>query len=46
MFNAGLHGEAGVKTVKMMSAHDTVKLMLNHMTNTDNNIHLPLKAGK
>ena len=43
--STGLQGEAGAQTVKMKSSHDTVNLMLEHMTNTDNKIHLPLTSG-
>ncbi|XP_052272515.1 triokinase/FMN cyclase-like isoform X1 [Dreissena polymorpha] len=41
----GLHGEAGVKRVKLMSAKDTVKLMIDHMTNPDNSTHLKVNKG-
>lgn len=41
----GLHGEAGVKTVKLLSAKDTVKLMINHMTNPQNSTHLSVSKG-
>ena len=44
-FVTGLHGEAGVRTVQMKSAHDTVNMMLQHMTNPDNEIHLPVNPG-
>ena len=45
LYSTGLHGEAGVQTVQMKSANDTLNLMLQHMTNTDNKIHLPVTAG-
>ena len=41
----GVHGEAGVKRVKITSAHDTVKTMLAHMTNPKSSTHLALKHG-
>ena len=41
----GIHGEAGVRRVKMASASESVKMMLNHMTSTKSATHLALKNG-
>ena len=41
----GVHGEAGVCRVKMASAHETIKMMLAHMTNPESLTHLELKKG-
>ena len=41
----GMHGEAGVKRVKLASANQTVKMMLDHMTNPDSSTHLQLGNG-
>ena len=41
----GIHGEAGVRRVKMASAHESVKMMLNHMTSSKSATHLTLKNG-
>ncbi|XP_053373186.1 triokinase/FMN cyclase-like isoform X1 [Mercenaria mercenaria] len=41
----GLHGEAGVKRIKLLTAKETVKVMIDHMTNPENSTHLPVKKG-
>lgn len=38
----GIHGEAGVKRMKMESAKDAIKTMLDHMTNSESVTHLNL----
>ena len=40
-----MHGEAGVKRIKMATAHETIKTMLAHMTNPKSSTHLSLKHG-
>ena len=41
----GIHGEAGVKRIKVASAKESVKAMLTHMTNSKSTTHLSLKQG-
>ena len=41
----GMHGEAGVKRIKVASAKDSVKALLAHMTNHNSSTHLTLKQG-
>ncbi|XP_052768316.1 triokinase/FMN cyclase-like isoform X1 [Mya arenaria] len=41
----GLHGEAGVKRIKLLTSKDAVKVMIDHMTNPENPTHLPVKKG-
>ena len=41
----GMHGEAGVRRVKLASAKQTVEMMLDHMTNPDSATHLQLNKG-
>ncbi|CAO2584698.1 Triokinase/FMN cyclase [Lemmus lemmus] len=41
----GIHGEAGVQRVKMAPVDQIVTLMLDHMTNTSNVSHVPVKSG-
>ncbi|XP_046567393.1 LOW QUALITY PROTEIN: triokinase/FMN cyclase-like [Haliotis rubra] len=41
----GIHGEAGVKRTKLVSAKEAVKMMLDHMTNPKTTTHLSLSAG-
>ncbi|KAL3873111.1 hypothetical protein ACJMK2_036268 [Sinanodonta woodiana] len=41
----GVHGEAGVKRMKILTAKETVKLMIDHMINPANSTHLKLKSG-
>ncbi|KAL8585787.1 hypothetical protein ACOMHN_037350 [Nucella lapillus] len=42
----GIHGEAGVKRMKLQSAKEAVKTILNHMTNPETSTHLPLAKGE
>ncbi|KAM6159426.1 triokinase/FMN cyclase [Rhynchocyon petersi] len=41
----GIHGEAGVRRIKMATADEIVKLMLDHMTDPSNASHVPLSSG-
>nr|KAF6279560.1 triokinase and FMN cyclase [Pipistrellus kuhlii] len=41
----GIHGEAGVRRMKMAPADEIVRLMLDHMTNTSNVSHVSVQAG-
>lgn len=41
----GIHGEAGVRRVKMASADQIVALMLDHMTSTANASRVPVQPG-
>ncbi|XP_005408222.1 PREDICTED: bifunctional ATP-dependent dihydroxyacetone kinase/FAD-AMP lyase (cyclizing) isoform X2 [Chinchilla lanigera] len=41
----GIHGEAGVRRVKMATADEIVMLMLDHMTNASNVSRVPVKPG-
>ncbi|XP_067681393.1 triokinase/FMN cyclase-like [Haliotis asinina] len=41
----GIHGEAGVKRTKLVSAKEAVKMMLDHMTNPKTTTHLSVSAG-
>jgi len=41
----GIHGEAGVRRIKVASAKESVKAMLSHMTNPKSATHLALKQG-
>lgn len=41
----GVHGEAGIKRLKVVSAKETIQIMIDHMTNTKNSTHLDLKSG-
>lgn len=41
----GIHGEAGVRRIKMATTDEVVKLMLDHMTSPSNVSHVPVKAG-
>ena len=41
----GVHGEAGVKRIKVASAKESVRTMLSHMTNAKSATHLALKNG-
>uniref|UniRef100_A0A671DN23 Triokinase/FMN cyclase n=1 Tax=Rhinolophus ferrumequinum TaxID=59479 RepID=A0A671DN23_RHIFE len=40
----GIHGEAGVRRIKMATADEIVTLMLDHMTNPSNVSHVPVQA--
>uniref|UniRef100_A0A8C4KT74 Triokinase/FMN cyclase n=1 Tax=Dromaius novaehollandiae TaxID=8790 RepID=A0A8C4KT74_DRONO len=41
----GIHGEAGVRRMKVVSADKAVETMLTHMTDPSNASHLPLSPG-
>ncbi|KAM4845523.1 LOW QUALITY PROTEIN: triokinase/FMN cyclase [Thomomys bottae] len=41
----GIHGEAGVRRVKMAPADEIVTLMLNHMTDTSSASHVSVSSG-
>jgi len=42
----GVHGEAGVKRMKLLPANETVKVMLDHMTTTHKDSQFVLENGK
>ncbi|KAM7086105.1 triokinase/FMN cyclase isoform 1-T2 [Molossus nigricans] len=41
----GIHGEAGVRRIKMATADEIVTLMLDHMTHSSNVSHVSVQAG-
>ncbi|XP_076100238.1 triokinase/FMN cyclase-like isoform X2 [Mytilus galloprovincialis] len=41
----GIHGEAGVKRTKLVTANEAVRMMIDHMTDPNNNSRLEVKAG-
>ncbi|BFZ07456.1 hypothetical protein BsWGS_10495 [Bradybaena similaris] len=41
----GVHGEAGVQRMKVQTAHDAVKTMMDHMTNPQTSTHISIKSG-
>ncbi|XP_029439053.1 triokinase/FMN cyclase isoform X3 [Rhinatrema bivittatum] len=41
----GIHGEAGIRRMKMVSADDVVKLMIDHMTDPSNESHVTFSPG-
>ncbi|XP_069660384.1 triokinase/FMN cyclase [Haliaeetus albicilla] len=41
----GIHGEAGVRRMKVLPADEAVETMLAHMTDPSNASHLPLSPG-
>ncbi|XP_055271774.1 triokinase/FMN cyclase isoform X1 [Moschus berezovskii] len=41
----GIHGEAGVRRIKMATADEIVALMLDHMTSSSNVSHVPVQSG-
>uniref|UniRef100_H3CIW3 Triokinase/FMN cyclase n=1 Tax=Tetraodon nigroviridis TaxID=99883 RepID=H3CIW3_TETNG len=41
----GIHGEPGIKRSKVASADEVVKTMIDLMTNTNSQSHLPLTSG-
>ncbi|KAM8807132.1 triokinase/FMN cyclase [Eudromia elegans] len=41
----GIHGEAGVRRMKVVSADEAVETLLTHMTDPCNASHLPLRPG-
>ena len=42
---SGIHGEAGVKKMKMMTAKEIVTHLYEHMTNPSSASHLSLSSG-
>ncbi|XP_050405401.1 triokinase/FMN cyclase isoform X1 [Patella vulgata] len=38
----GVHGEAGIKTLKLKTAKESVKIVIEHMTNPENRYHIKL----
>ncbi|XP_052107025.1 triokinase/FMN cyclase-like isoform X1 [Mytilus californianus] len=41
----GIHGEAGVKRTKLVTANEAVGMMIDHMTDPNNNSRLEVKSG-
>ncbi|CAC5363909.1 DAK [Mytilus coruscus] len=41
----GIHGEAGVKRTKLVTANEAVRMMIDHMTDPNNNSRLQVKTG-
>ncbi|XP_072040397.1 triokinase/FMN cyclase-like [Amphiura filiformis] len=41
----GVHGEAGVRRMKMAPADDVMKMMIDHMTNPSTSSHIDVKEG-
>ncbi|GFR80030.1 bifunctional ATP-dependent dihydroxyacetone kinase/FAD-AMP lyase (Cyclizing) [Elysia marginata] len=41
----GVHGEAGIKRMKVQSAKEAVKTMMDHMTNKQTSTHIDIKSG-
>ncbi|XP_074656484.1 triokinase/FMN cyclase-like isoform X2 [Tubulanus polymorphus] len=41
----GIHGEAGVRRMKLTSAKEIVRIMFDHMTDVNTGTHLELKTG-
>uniref|UniRef100_T1IL93 Triokinase/FMN cyclase n=1 Tax=Strigamia maritima TaxID=126957 RepID=T1IL93_STRMM len=41
----GIHGEVGVKRIKVRSSEAIVEMMIRHMTNTESTSHVELKRG-
>ncbi|XP_035824805.1 triokinase/FMN cyclase isoform X2 [Aplysia californica] len=41
----GVHGEAGVKRIKVLSAKETVRTMMDHMTNPQSSTHIDVSSG-
>ncbi|KAH9509117.1 hypothetical protein Btru_049098 [Bulinus truncatus] len=41
----GVHGEAGVRRMKVQTAREAVKTMMDHMTNLSTSTHIDLKQG-
>ncbi|XP_008046252.1 triokinase/FMN cyclase [Carlito syrichta] len=41
----GIHGEAGVRRIKMAATDEIVRLMLDHMTDASNASHVPVRPG-
>lgn len=41
----GIHGEAGIKRTKLVTAKEAVRMMIDHMTSPSNNSRLDVKSG-
>uniref|UniRef100_A0A2C9M2E0 Triokinase/FMN cyclase n=1 Tax=Biomphalaria glabrata TaxID=6526 RepID=A0A2C9M2E0_BIOGL len=41
----GVHGEAGVRRMKIQTAREAVKTMMNHMRNPNTSTHIDVKQG-
>ncbi|XP_064621680.1 triokinase/FMN cyclase-like isoform X2 [Lineus longissimus] len=41
----GIHGEAGVRRMKISSAKETLKTMFDHLSSEASSTHLPIKSG-
>ncbi|XP_051885113.1 triokinase/FMN cyclase-like isoform X2 [Pristis pectinata] len=41
----GIHGEAGIERIKMVSADEVIQKLIDHMLNPSNESHLSLQAG-
>ncbi|XP_067849828.1 triokinase/FMN cyclase isoform X1 [Heptranchias perlo] len=41
----GIHGEAGIKRIKMISADEVIQKIIDHMTDPSNESHLSVQAG-
>ncbi|XP_067902156.1 triokinase/FMN cyclase isoform X2 [Heterodontus francisci] len=41
----GIHGEAGIERIKMISADEVIEKIIDHMTNPSNESHLSVQAG-
>ncbi|XP_078077364.1 triokinase/FMN cyclase-like isoform X2 [Mustelus asterias] len=41
----GIHGEAGIERIKMISADELIQKIIDHMTNPSNESQLSVKAG-
>eukprot|EP00919_Chromeraceae_sp_WS-2016_P009413 GHVR01022093.1.p1 GENE.GHVR01022093.1~~GHVR01022093.1.p1 ORF type:complete len:390 (-),score=148.77 GHVR01022093.1:1007-2176(-) len=42
----GIHGETGVKRMSVMTAKETVSVMLNHMTDSSSDTHMNIPKGE
>ncbi|KAK3748817.1 hypothetical protein RRG08_065324 [Elysia crispata] len=41
----GVHGEAGIKRIKVQTAKEAVKTMMDHMTNKQTSTHIDIEPG-
>ncbi|XP_078405077.1 triokinase/FMN cyclase isoform X2 [Cetorhinus maximus] len=41
----GIHGEAGIERIKMISADEVIQKIIDHMTNPSNESHVSVQAG-
>ncbi|RUS81363.1 hypothetical protein EGW08_010861 [Elysia chlorotica] len=41
----GIHGEAGIKRIKVQTAKEAVKTMMDHMTNKQSSTHIDIESG-